>query len=568
MLERSVGEGRILIVGEAPSRGDFLANRPFVGMTGKELDRMLHEAGILRTDCHLTYVCEKPVAGFETKKYFEKYTKAYQVPKVEVLDGMNKLQAVIEELQPTLIIALGDLSLWALTGELGITKWRGSVLETPNGFKVVPTYSPDVISRKWDWRFIAVQDLRRAKGEAEFPEVRMPEYRFLIRPDYTTVMDTLDALNVKANEFSGDMGRLNATVRDSDPAKTTPQNGATAASSPPQKLILSGDIETRRGHIACFGIGWSELDAICIPFICVENNEGYWSYEEEHAILWKLKELFENPNIGWIFQNGIYDLQYFAVRWGFIPQMWMDTMLAHHTCFAGLPKGLDFQSSIYCHFHRYWKDEGKEFHDSIKSPSEEDKYWVYNCKDCVTTYEIAGVLDPMIERMGQSGPYQFQMAQFMPVLRMMLRGVHVNTTRKKELTMELMDAIAARQDWMLQVVGYPLNPKSPKQMQGFFYEELGLPVQKIRRTGRPTTNDDALHVLATKEPLIAPVVQCISESRSLGVFLSTFVKAPLGEDGRLRSSYNIAGTETFRWSSSKDAFGTGLNLQNLSKGTE
>lgn len=334
------------------------------------------------------------------------------------------------------------------------------------------------------------------------------------------------------------------------------------------QLILGGDIETRRGHISCFGISWSPTEAICIPFMCVENSEGYWSYEEERAILWKLHELFTNPNIAWIFQNGIYDLQYFAVRWGFIPEMWMDTMLAHHTCFAGLPKGLDFQSSIYCDYHRYWKDEGKEFHESVKSPSDEDTYWVYNCKDCVTEFEIALTLDPMIKRMGQEEPYKFQMAQFMPVLRMMLRGVHVNVVRKEELTMELLDAIADRKQWLTDVVGHVLNPQSPKQMKEFFYEEMGLPMQKVRKTGRPTTNYEALETLAKKEPLIKPVTDCISELRSLGVFLSTFVKAPLGEDGRLRSSYNIAGTETFRWSSSKDAFGTGLNLQNIPKGTE
>jgi DNA polymerase-1 len=165
-------------------------------------------------------------------------------------------------------------------------------------------------------------------------------------------------------------------------------------------------------------------------------------------------------------------------------------------------------------------------------------------------------------------PYAFQMAQFMPVLRMMLRGVRCDQSRKDALAMELLEAIGERERWVEDVVGRPLNVRSPKQMMDFFYDELGLPVQKVRKTGRPTANDEALHKLAVKEPLISPIVQYISEMRSLGVFLSTFVKAPLGEDKRLRSSYNIAGTETYRWSSSKDAFGTGLNLQNIPKGTE
>ncbi|HWI68255.1 MAG TPA: DNA polymerase, partial [Nitrospiraceae bacterium] len=39
-------------------------------------------------------------------------------------------------------------------------------------------------------------------------------------------------------------------------------------------------------------------------------------------------------------------------------------------------------------------------------------------------------------------------------------------------------------------------------------------------------------------------------------------------DGRLRCSFNVAGTETFRLSSSKNAFNSGLNLQNIPPGGE
>lgn len=574
MLEKSVGEGKILIIGEAPSQSDWYAQRPFVGEAGKELDKMLHEAGIVRTDCHLTYVCKTPVpkkrGEAENKRFFDKHTKKYQTPTAAVAEGMVTLAATIDWINPYLIITLGELALWAVTGEVSITKWRGSMLAANIGsteYKVIPTYAPDVVCRKWDWRFICVQDLRRAKKASDTREIPVPDYNFIIRPSFEKVMEILGMLCDTA-AIQPDTATSTPTSHHSISTAIVPHTGSTGVRNTEGKLILGGDIETRRGNISCFGIAWSKTEAICIPFMCVENNEGYWSYEEERAILWKLHELFVNDSIAWIFQNGIYDFQYFAVRWGFIPHIWMDTMLAHHTCFAGLAKGLDFQSSIYCEYHRYWKDEGKEFHESIKSPSDEDLYWVYNCKDCVTEFEIAQVLEPMIDRMGLTEPYLFQMAQFPVVLRMMLRGVRVDKERKEALTIELLDAIASRHTWLEAVVGRVLNPKSPKQMKEFFYDELGLPVQKVYKTGKPTTNEAALSALALKEPLIKPITDCISELRSLGVFLSTFVKAPLGEDGRLRSSYNIAGTETYRWSSSKDAFGTGLNLQNIPKGTE
>lgn len=199
MLERAIGEGKILIVGEAPSRGDFNAGKPFVGRTGKELDQMLHEAGILRTECSLTFTASIPYPGWETKRFFEKYTKAYQTPKEPVRQDIEALHALIEKLSPNLIISLGDLSLWALTGEVGITKWRGSVLETPAGVKVLPTYSPDIIARKFDWRFIAVQDFRRALRESAFSGVQMPAYNFIIRPNFQEVMETLEGLLKRAD---------------------------------------------------------------------------------------------------------------------------------------------------------------------------------------------------------------------------------------------------------------------------------------------------------------------------------------------------------------------------------
>jgi len=71
-----------------------------------------------------------------------------------------------------------------------------------------------------------------------------------------------------------------------------------------------------------------------------------------------------------------------------------------------------------------------------------------------------------------------------------------------------------------------------------------------------------------REPITKPLIRAIQEYRSLGVFLSTFVLAGLDYDKRMRCSYNICGTETYRFSSSKNPFESGTNLQNIPKGNE
>ena len=60
-----------------------------------------------------------------------------------------------------------------------------------------------------------------------------------------------------------------------------------------------------------------------------------------------------------------------------------------------------------------------------------------------------------------------------------------------------------------------------------------------------------------------PLTHAIETYRSLSVFRNTFIMAPLDPDGRMRCSINVAGTETYRFSTSKNAWGRGTNLQNI-----
>jgi uracil-DNA glycosylase family 4 len=52
------GEGpvpaRVMLVGEAPGFNENRAQRPFIGLAGKELDRYLRSAGIMRDECYVT----------------------------------------------------------------------------------------------------------------------------------------------------------------------------------------------------------------------------------------------------------------------------------------------------------------------------------------------------------------------------------------------------------------------------------------------------------------------------------------------------------------------------------
>ena len=532
----------VMLVGEFPRAVELQKGAAFSDYAGEELSRMLREAGIDFNSCYRTTVIKTGIPGNDVENVVATKKSAITASHVNlqdkfvlpiVRDSVQVLQREIELVNPTVIIPLGNLALWALTGNWGITKWRGSVLPCnlfPSA-KVIPAFSPVMVQRQHSWRPIMVQDLRRAKRESGFRGINTPDYKFIIRPDLSQVLSILHQLYSQL-------------------------------SSGPKKLAV--DIETRAGHIACIGLGWSKTEALCIPFMCVERPEGYWDLESETLIAFALYQILTHPNIQVIGQNFHYDAQYFVRHLMFNPRLVRDTMLAQHSMFANMQKGLDFLSSMYCEHHVYWKDEGKEWDKNTN----EDQLWEYNCKDCVITFEVDEVQQQAVDAMGLREVHDFQQKLYHPVLATMLRGIRADQTSRSQFALDLQIAIAEREQWLNDTLGREVNIKSPKQMQELFYHELGQKAQLNRKSGTVTTDDEALRKLGEREPLLLPITRRIQELRSLGVFLSTFVNAPLDTDSRIRCSFNIAGTETYRFSSRQNAFGSGLNLQNIPAGGE
>lgn len=333
---------RIMIVGEAPGHEEERVGAPFVGASGNELTKMLTEAGINRSQCFITNVIRIRPPNNDLWAFIAqtkgKVTSSH-VPLRDrmvmrcVVDGVKLLKQEILSCNPNVIIAVGNCSMWSLTGKWGITDWRGSILpcDLVPGYKVLCTYHPAAIMRQWSWRTVLVQDLRRAARESAFREIRTPKWNFLLRPTIGQVLETIQRLIDRAN------------------------SGPT---------VLSVDIETSLHFITCIGLAWNRTEAICIPFTCSDDDYGYWSLDEETIIVWNLRRLLTHPNIQVLGQNFLYDTQHIYRWWGFIPHFYCDTMFSQHVCFVGMPKSLDFQSSIYSEYYQYWKD--RSIYDNVE----------------------------------------------------------------------------------------------------------------------------------------------------------------------------------------------------------
>lgn len=109
----------------------------------------------------------------------------------------------------------------------------------------------------------------------------------------------------------------------------------------------------------------------------------------------------------------------------------------------------------------------------------------------------------------------------------------------------------------------PYNPLSHPATTKLLYEDMGLKRQ-YNRDGRLSADKDCLDRLARAYPDHAPLFDGIEQTRGLNKQRNVLEKR-LSPDGRWRSSFNVAATKDARWSSSKNCFGDGDNMQNVTR---
>lgn len=202
------------------------------------------------------------------------------------------------------------------------------------------------------------------------------------------------------------------------------------------------------------------------------------------------------------------------------------------------------------------------------SLSQSDNLQVYCGLDTMVTLEVWEELQQLFNQPPEI--YSFERALQAPYLEIMQRGFLVDGLGRRQAGQVLRERIASLSATLHELAmacwGRPLNPRSPVQLRDFFYGTMRLPEVWLSQKGerKLSTNREALEKLDVY--LYArPIISCILAIRDLSKQLEVF-ETEIDSDGRYRTSYNIAGTETGRPSSSSNAFGTGGNAQNIAPG--
>src|SRR4030095_1824955 len=312
---------KLAIVGEAPSYAETQMGKPFVGPSGRELDRLLRDAGINRNNCWITNICKYEVPANIGKAKIPLTKRAASVG-INLEEQIQHLQREITEINPNCILALGGSALWALTGHTKISEYRGSILQGM-GKKVVATYHPahlihtvgGEIKGYWN-RYIMINDMKRASYQSYFPEFRLP-HRLL----------HICKSSFQLSEFLG-------RYKNHDKPAV--------------------DIEARDCIPICVGIAFTPAEGICVPLWNVSSISNIPDSDLAECWLLLSECLSVNKIVGLNFQYDQDKLRRLGFKIGGLAS---DTLLKSFCINPELPKNLSFNTSVYTDEPHY-KNEG------------------------------------------------------------------------------------------------------------------------------------------------------------------------------------------------------------------
>ena len=519
--------------GEQPGYQEVRARppRPFIGPAGQGLDECLAMVKIPRREIYLTNVIkdlDKPLAAYINLDNRGKWTVS-----AEGLEYISELGKELKALNLNVIVAFGNIALLALCNRVGITKWRGSVLESTlvPGLKVVPTFHPATfIPPKFNFlnKPVICEDLMRAKYEAEFKEIKRLERKVTTQPDFNQSINTL--------RHCYRVGRLGQ--------------------------IIGIDIEVIHGEVDCIGLSWSPTESICIPFRGPHGD--YFTVEQELQIMKGIAYILQDESIDKCGANFIFDTQFLFHKYGIVPRGSLHcTQIAQKISYPDFPASLAAVTTMYTDIP-YYKEDGKQWMKMGAGSWEE--WWNYNGFDSFIPVETIPKQIAILKKQGNEATYERQRKLIKPLLYMGERGIRVDVSGMMEYEKEQSKILDEKSAELKSIVGRDINPNSPKQLMEYFYKELGnKPYKKKNAQGQynDSIDVDALKRLVRQGGKASEAARIMLDIRSLSKRISTYLDiGKVDKDGRYRSSYKPVGAETGRLSSGETIFGTGGNQQN------
>jgi len=509
-------------MGEAPGRVEQQKGAPFVGASGKLLDKILEHYGIERSSTLLTNACLCRPPDNAT-------------PSANAIHSCRP--RLLQELQDRgveKVVALGNTATGTLMGTKGgITKLRVGPPRPVSelGLEVIPTFHPAACLRP--------------KGDGFFPSI-VNDFGKLIRsndgwtePVYLVADDRSTALRA--------ISELPDTGVSVDIESDVDKDASFEHSS--------------RHRLLCVGIGYRPGGVLVLGETVVNDP----------TVLQRLGSYLRSHN-RIIAQNGKFDLEGLYHRIGAV-RLWFDTMLASYVLDErrGI-HGLKYNAVELLGTPRYDDDIKRYLKPGYGyGVIPRDVLYRYNAYDCAATFALYQLFSQMLARSPElRALHDFLVRVSNELIYVELNGIGIDLKYNDELAQEYRGQLAVlRGDMQITSGMKDYNPNSPLQTVKVLREHFGITVPRKRNQAgewRPCTDKEVIANLIAKirEPWgeYYDFLTALQEHRLDAKSYGTYVKGIRRRvyRGRVFPTFLLHGTTTGRPSCRNP------NLQNITRG--
>lgn len=539
---------RIALIGQNPGKTEIneYVLKPFQGYSGNLLKKWwsLLDPPMRREEIYvdnlIPYLCDPEKLDAKELSYWEEelHKRLAKLTQVNVIVPVGNHASYA-------LIRKGKVAGASKKDSVGITSLRGSIYEYVNTYsgrscKVIPTLHPSALFQRNNSGKMGVtkgilekrvfRDWQRIQQESYFLEIREPNRTYIINP------------------YEADVAEYTNRVEEQG-----------------EEIALAVDIETPFGKIDCIGFSHDPSTALVIPTFTQKERDTFYPY---------INRLLASNSMK-VFQNGHFDT-YWLRNYGFTISNWLwDLLYMHVVIHPADNHSLDFLSSVYLPFHKYWKDHAKEDNGEgayVWTESREDLL-TYNGMDACISREL---LDYIYADMNEHNlvDYYFNNVQplLAPALDIALTGVNVDLDAQVKLREESVVKIADIRAQLKQLAGEDLIAKSglsPLKLRRFVHETLKLP-KKYKLTKKIDGKSKSVSLDATvlaqlaysyksfKEPAQL-IVDFRSEQKKLESWLDPNKQ---DDDGYVRAQFSPT-TEAGRFASKRHPMGRGVKIKKV-----
>jgi uracil-DNA glycosylase family 4 len=520
-------DSAVMFVGEAPSKSDVEAHKPFSGASGKLLGTVLDIYDIDSRDVYMTNAVACAPLGKET------------ISKNDLACCAPRLHSTIQKLKPRRVVTFGATATKAvLQSSTGVLDARiGPPKPYPynKNIEVIPTISPAFVLRSADKFPMLLRDVGKI-NDTSSAVWRAPDWKVIDD-------DSDDSLEqIRAIYRNGDTVIIDIEVGvEKDELGTHPE----------------------RYDFLCIGIGYGNNQVLVIGEQALKSP----------AVQYEFKRLLESCDI--VCHNGKFDIA--ALR-RFTPRVSLfgDTMLASYC--------LDERTGVHSlgFLSREllgapdWKDVTKEYTKGGKSYANIPRpiLYQYNAYDVGCTMALWHLFSDKLTKQNLWTLHDFLVESAEAIMELELDGMLVDQDYLAKLDSELQEEGETLETIFAAHYGLA-NPRSPMQVQAWLQknqcyvastneatltEEFG---RRMRLTGQQAVAQLETPAFAVKyKDEVCQFIHALLEYRGLAKLWGTYVDG-IGRrlyNGRIYPNLSLHTTVTGRLSS-KDP-----NMQNIPRG--